>query len=145
MDDDAQQLAEAAAAAMLSRDHVFADLGIELVDVAPGRGTVAMTVRREMTNGHALCHGGYLFLLADEALAVACNSYDDVTVAASGAIEFLAPAREGERVTATVTEVVRSGRRGVYDGVVTNPEGTVLATFHGVSARVSGTNTKAPV
>lgn len=142
---DPQQLAEAAAAAMLGRDRVFADLGIELVSVAPGRGAVAMTVRPEMTNGHALCHGGYLFLLADEAFAVACNSYDDVTVAASGAIEFIAPAREGERVTATAREVVRSGRRGVYDVVVTNPDGAVLATFRGVSARLSGTNTESPV
>ena len=141
---DPQQLAEAAAAAMLGRDHVFADLGLELVSVGPGRGAVAMTVRREMTNGHALCHGGYLFLLADEAFAVACNSYDDVTVAASGAIEFIAPAREGERVTATASEVVRSGRRGVYDVVVTNPDGAVLATFRGVSARTSGTNTAPP-
>ncbi len=141
---DSQHLAEAAAAAMLGRDHVFADLGMELLSVAPGRGAVAMKVRREMTNGHVLCHGGYLFLLADEAFAVACNSYDVVTVAASASIEFIAPAREGERVTATATEVVRSGRRGVYDVVVTNPDGAVLATFRGVSARISGTNTEIP-
>jgi acyl-CoA thioesterase len=140
---DPQQVAEAAAAAMLGRDHVFADLGIELVSVGPGRGAVAMTVRREMTNGHALCHGGYLFLLADEALAVASNSYDDVAVAASASIDFLAPAREGQRITATATEVVRSGRRGIYD-VVVKDEAAPLATFRGVTTTLRGTNTAPP-
>src|SRR6266508_1414336 len=133
---DPQELAEASAAAMLGRDHVFTDLGIELVAVGPGTARVAMTVRREMTNGHALCHGGYVFLLADQAFAVACNSHDVVTVAASASIEFLAPAREGQRISATATEVVRAGRRGVYDVVITDEGATVLATFRGVSANL---------
>lgn len=138
---DPQELAEAAVAAMLGRDYVFGSLGVELLEVGPGRGTVAMTVRREMTNGHALCHGGYLFLLADEALAVASNSYDDVAVAVSASIEFLAPAREGQRITATAAEVARAGRRGVFDVVVTDEDGAPLATFRGVTTTLKGTNT----
>src|SRR5215212_5734013 len=121
--------AAAAARAMLERDHVFASLGMELVAVAPGRATVAMTVRPDMTNGHDLGHGGYLFLLADEAFAVACNSHGPATVAAGAHIEFLAPARAGQRLTATATEVTRAGRRGVYDVAVTAADGTLLATF----------------
>ncbi len=123
--------------AMLEHDHVFAALGIELVEYGAGRATVAMTVRREMTNGHALCHGGYVFLLADEAFAYACNSHGPAAVAASAHIEFLAPGREGQRLTATATEIVRSGRRGVYDVTVTTDDGTLLATFRGISATLT--------
>ena len=63
-----------------------------------------MTVRDDMVNGHGICHGGYVFTLADTAFAFACNTYDDVTVAAGADIDFLEPVRAG-------TPADRDGRR----------------------------------
>ena len=80
-----------------------------------------MQVRPDMTNGHHICHGGFVFALADSAFAFACNSYGDSTVAAAASIDFLAPVREGDALTATARELWRGGRSGLYEIVVTQP------------------------
>src|SRR5437879_2945947 len=69
-------------ARMLSDDLASASLGMRLIDSGPGRAVVAMRVADTMINGHAVAHGGYVFLLADTAFACACNSHGPVTVAA---------------------------------------------------------------
>src|SRR6202163_4055140 len=111
-------------------------LGIEIIDVAPGRVQIAMTVRPDMVNGLGLCHGGIVFAFADSAFAFACNSYGDPMVAAGASIEFLAPTPRGERVTATAAEVSRGVRNGIYDVAVTNAAGNVLAQFRGRCSRL---------
>jgi len=113
-------------------------LGIEIIDVAPGRVQIAMTVRADMVNGYGMCHGGIVFAFADSAFAFACNSYGDPMVAAGASIEFLAPTPRGERVTATAAEVSRSARHGIYDVVVSNSTGQALAQFRGRCARLRG-------
>ena len=129
-----QALAEACARAMWDEDNATRHLGMELVSVAPGKATIAMTVAATMTNGHGTCHGGYIFTLADSAFAFACNTYDVATVAASCDIVFVAPTRSGDVLEATAAERHRAGRRGVYDVTVTRgspPE--VVAEFRGIS------------
>src|ERR1700681_2192380 len=111
-------------------------LGIEIIDVAPGRVQIAMTVRPDMVNGYGMCHGGIVFAFADSAFAFACNSYGDPMVAAGASIEFLAPTPRGERVVATATEVSRGARHGIYDVAVTNTAGEVLAQFRGRCSRL---------
>lgn len=136
---DAQQhLAERTAAAMWERDSASNALGMRLVGVAPGRAELAMKVRGDMVNGHAICHGGLVFTLADSAFAYACNSYNAVTVANDCAIEFLAPAREGDVLTAVAQEQAQVGRNGVYDIAVRNQDGTLIAVFRGKSTRIKG-------
>ena len=71
-----------------------------------------MTVRADMLNGHAICHGGFIFTLADSAFAFACNSYNLNTVASGCAIDFLAPAREGDVLTARARERRAGGPHG---------------------------------
>jgi phenylacetic acid degradation protein PaaD len=88
----AQSLAERVADAMFGRDRASQGLGMRIVRVAPGYAEMAMTVRPDMVNGHAICHGGFVFTLADSAFAFACNSYNANTVANGCTIEFLAPA-----------------------------------------------------
>ena len=113
-------------------------LGIEIIDVAPGRVQIAMTVRPDMVNGYGMCHGGIVFAFADSAFAFACNSYGDPMVAAGASIEFLAPTPRGERVTATAAEISRSARHGIYDVAVSNSTGQVLAQFRGRCSRLRG-------
>jgi acyl-CoA thioesterase len=97
-----------------------------------------MTVRADMLNGHAICHGGFIFTLADSAFAYACNSYNLTTVASGCAIDFVAPAREGDVLAAMARERSVSGRTGVYDAEVTNQRGETVAYFRGKSYRIKG-------
>jgi len=135
---DAQALAERVAAAMWSRDDASKGLGMRIVGVAPGRAELSMTVRADMLNGHAICHGGFIFTLADSAFAFACNSYNLNTVASGCGIDFIAPAREGDVLTAVAHERSVSGRTGVYDIEVANQHGEKIALFRGKSYRIKG-------
>jgi acyl-CoA thioesterase len=135
---DAQALAEAVAAAMFARDRASQALGMAIAAVAPGQATLTMTVRADMVNGHAICHGGLIFTLADSAFAFACNSYNLATVASGCTIEFLAPAREGDVLTARARERSAAGRTGVYDIEVANQRGEAIALFRGKSYRIKG-------
>ena len=132
------EVARRSAEAMWAGDRASQGLGMELLDVGPGRATMRMTVRRDMVNGHAIGHGGYTFTLADSAFAFACNSYNRSTVAAACEIRFLAPTRLGDDLVAEAVERSREGRDGVYDITVRTGE-TVVAEFVGRSKEIRGT------
>ena len=134
----AQALAETVAASMYARDTASRALGMSIVHVEPGFSELTMTVRADMLNGHAICHGGLIFTLADSAFAFACNSYNLSTVASGCAIEFIATAREGDVLTARARERQLAGRTGVYDVEVANARGEVVALFRGKSYRIKG-------
>jgi acyl-CoA thioesterase len=118
------------------RDVASQALGMRLELVEPGRSTVRMPVRADMLNGHAICHGGFVFCVADTAFAMACNARGPETVAAAAHIEFLAPAREGDELVAVAVERTDPGRRsGVYDVRVETAQGVLIALFRGRSHR----------
>jgi acyl-CoA thioesterase len=133
--EDAQALAERVAQAMVARDRASLGLGIRVVRVAPGRAELTMDVRPDMLNGHGTCHGGFVFILADAAFSYASNSYNLATVASGCAIDFLAPAREGDRLTALAQQVKVGERIGVYDIDVTRSDGRRIALVRGRSHR----------
>jgi acyl-CoA thioesterase len=134
----AQALAARVAESMFARDRASQALGMRIVRVAPGEAELTMTVRGDMVNGHAICHGGYVFTLADSTFAFACNSYNHNTVAQGCSIDYVAPAHEGDVLTATGRERSRSGRTGVYDIEVRNQRGETIALFRGKSYRIQG-------
>ena len=134
----ADEVARRSAEAMWAGDRASRSLGMEILDVGPGRATLRMTVTDDMVNGHAIGHGGYTFTLADSAFAFACNSYNRVTVAAGAEIRFRAPTRLGDVLTATASEREREGRDGTYDISVSTSDGTVVATFVGRSREIGG-------
>jgi len=100
---------------------------------------MTMTVRADMCNGHATCHGGLIFTLADSTFAFACNSYNQNAVALGCTIDFMAPAREGDVLTANARVRQQGARTGVYDITVTNQDGSEIALFRGKSYRIKGT------
>lgn len=120
---------------MLRDDVASGSLGIELVDLGPGTATVTMTVRPDMVNGHAIGHGGFVFLVADTAFACACNSWGPTTVAAGADISFVRPVHLGDVLTAHAVERSRHGRSGIYDVTVATP-GAVVAEFRGRSRTI---------
>jgi acyl-CoA thioesterase len=135
---EAQALAERVGAEMYARDSASQAMGMKIAKVGPGHAEVTMTVRADMLNGHAICHGGFIFTLADSAFAFACNSYNLTTVASGCTIDFIAPAREGDVLTAVAQERSASGRTGVYDIEVRDQRGGRVALFRGKSYRIKG-------
>lgn len=134
----AEELARACGEAMAAADRSSRALGIEVDEVTPGGARTRMRVTDAMLNGHEICHGGYVFLLADTAFAFACNTYDAVTVAAACEIVFVEPARSGEELVAEARERTRFGRSGVYDVTVRRADGSTVAEFRGLSRTIGG-------
>jgi acyl-CoA thioesterase len=135
---DAGKLARDCADAMWRDDAASRGLGMQLVSVAPGQAVMTMTVTERMVNGHNICHGGYIFTLADSAFAFACNTYNQRTVAQHCAVTFLNSAFLGDKLVAHATERQRMGRSGIYDITVTRDDGFTIAEFRGHSRTIEG-------
>lgn len=142
--DDPQALAVLAGRVMYERDPASQALAARLDAISPGEASMSMTVRADMLNGHATCHGGFIFALADSTFAFACNSRNQVTVASGCTIDFLAPAFEGDRLTARAVEYSLAGRTGIYDVHVSNQDGKPIAVFRGRSYRIKGNVVETP-
>jgi acyl-CoA thioesterase len=133
-----QQIADKVREGMFVNDRASKWLGMQILEVTPGRAVLTMTVRDQMLNGHDICHGGLITTLADSAFAFACNSYNELTVASGFAVDLLAPGRLGDVLTATCVEVSKAGRTGVYDCEVSNQKGQRIAVFRGRSYTIKG-------
>ena len=133
-----QQTAEWVRERMTASDRTLQWLGMQVLQVAPGRAVLQMAVQAQMLNGHDICHGGLITTLADAAFAYACNSYNELTVASGFTVDLLAPGRLGDVLTATCHEVSRAGRTGLYDCAVHNQGGQCIAVFRGRSYTVKG-------
>lgn len=138
MSDDAQSIAERSAKAMWAQDRASQGLGIEILSVGPGCATLALQVAEAMTNGHGICHGGFIFSLADSAFAFACNSHGQRAVAQHCSISYLAPGRLGMRLIAQAKERHRAERSGITDVTIRDDAGTIIAEFRGHSRTIPG-------
>jgi acyl-CoA thioesterase len=140
MSQDAKDLARQVGQTMFAVDTASKDtMGMELVSCEPGRAVMRMTVKALHLNGHQICHGGFIFTLADSTFAFACNSYNKAAVAAGCSIEFLKPGKLDDVLTCEGLEQTLSGRHGIYDMKVSNQRGEVIALFRGKSAQIQGT------
>lgn len=135
---DAQAIAEGVRDAMWASDRATRMMGMAITAVGPGSATLTMTVRPDMLNGHGSCHGGMISTLADSAFAFACNAYNELTVASGFAVDLVAPALEGDLLTATCREQHKTGRTGVYDCEVHNQHGQRIALFRGHAYTMKG-------
>ena len=136
--DDFQALAELAGKTMFERDLASQQLGMLLAEIRPGYARMTMPVREDMLNGHRICHGGYIFMLADSAFAFACNSHNQNTLGAGCTIDYLAPGQLGDLLTAEATEQALAGKTGVYDIRVRNQDRRTVALMRGKSHRIGG-------
>jgi acyl-CoA thioesterase len=129
---------DAVSLAMQSDDAVLRLLGLHIDEVGLGRAVVSMRVRADMLNGFRICHGGLVATLADTAFAYACNAQGELTVASGFSVDLLAPAHEGDVLSAEAQQVSRSGRTGLYDVAVRNQRGAAVAAFRGRSYTMKG-------
>ena len=135
-----QERAQRSADAMWENDAASKGLGIVLESVEPGRATLSLKVESKHLNGHGICHGGFIFTLADSAFAFACNSYNRCAVGQSTTASFLQPGRVGSTLVANAEEISVHGRSGIYDVTVVDDEGNTIAVFRGQSRTIQGTH-----
>lgn len=136
-----QERAEKSAASMYERDRATQWLGARIDAIGPGTATLSFQVQDHHLNGHDICHGGFIFSLADSTFAFACNSFNQVTVAQENSISYLSPGQVGERLTAHAIQVGQAGRRsGVYDVTVMGEDGRKVALFRGLCRTLAGQN-----
>lgn len=135
---DAAEVARRSAEAMWADDKASQGMGMEILEVGPGVARLSMLVTERMVNGHGICHGGFIFTLADSAFAFACNSHGQPAVAQHCAITFIAPGKLGMRLSAEGRERQRGERSGIYDVTVRDENGAVIAEFRGNSRTLPG-------
>src|ERR1700733_1731100 len=133
---NSDEMARKVAEHLRAREGTGAAWNIEIEEAREGYARIAMIVREDMLNGHAIAHGGMIFSLADTAFAYACNSRNVETVAQSATIVFLAPGQPGDRLVAEAQEKGRGGRSGVYQVTVRNQKGEKIAVFQGQSRAI---------
>ena len=138
MSEYATAIARACADAMWREDEASRALGMKLLRVAPGEAEISMPVTADKVNGQKICHGGFIFLLADSTFAFACNTYNKRVVAQHCAVSFLRSAQLDDLLTAHAREVHRGGRSGIYDVTVTRQDGATIAAFRGHSRVIDG-------
>jgi acyl-CoA thioesterase len=128
----------ARAEAMWAADRASSGLGMRLDDVSPGHARLSMRITDAMANGHDICHGGFIFALADSAAAFAANSRGEPVVAQHAAITFTRPGRVGELLIADAAERMHAGRSGMYDVRVATADGELVAEFRGHTRTIRG-------
>jgi acyl-CoA thioesterase len=131
-----QELAERAVHGMMANDAFSRWLGIDILEIAPARVVIRMTVRPEMCNGFGVCHGGITFAFADSAFAFACNTHGTLTVSIDNSISYPAAVHPGDVLTATATEETRSNRILYYRVVlIRQGDGALVGLFRGTAYR----------
>ena len=125
------ELVRSRAEAMWAKDRASRGLGMRLDAVSPGRARLSMTITEAITNGHGICHGGFIFSLADSAMAFAANPRGEAAVAQHASITFIRPGQVGETLVAEAEERTHAGRSGIYDVRVTTEAGELVAEFRG--------------
>jgi acyl-CoA thioesterase len=133
-----QERAAKSAEVMWQNDRAAHWLGLSLDAIGPGTATMSLVVETHHLNGHDICHGGFIFTLADGAFAFACNSYNQIAVAQHNTISFIAPGKLGETLVAKAVETNKTGRNGIYDVTVSGEGGRILAEFRGCSRVIQG-------
>jgi acyl-CoA thioesterase len=132
---DEQALARAVVEKMLAVDGFSRWLGIRVIELAPGRAVVRMTVRDEMINGFRTAHGGIVFSLADSALAFSTNTGGYITVALDCTISYPAPVKPGDVLTATSVEESTTSKLAFCSVTVVNQDDVVVGHFRGTVYR----------
>jgi acyl-CoA thioesterase len=116
---------------MMEKDAFSQWLGIQVEHISEGSCIVSCTLKEDMLNGFELLHGGISFSLADSALAFASNSYGRKCVSIETSISHTRPAKIGNKLTATCTEIQRGKTIGLYTVEVRNELNKLVAFFKG--------------
>lgn len=116
---------------MLSGDAFSKWLGIEILEISSGYCKLKMQVRKEMTNGFNIAHGGITYSLADSALAFAANSYGIQSLSIETSINYKKKVMNGDTLIAETREIKKKEKTVSYVINIVNQEGIEVAEFYG--------------
>ena len=105
---------------MLEGDELTRWLGCEVIESKEGFCKLKMVVRKEMSNGFNIAHGGISFSLADSAIAFAANAYGRHAVSLNTSIRHLKPILVGNTLIAEAKVINLSHK-------IVNVDATVLS------------------
>jgi acyl-CoA thioesterase len=134
---DKNDLAKKVVNHLLKTDLFSKWLGIEIIEIKEGYSKIKMTIRKEMTNGFEIVHGGITFSLADSAFAFACNSRNNLSVALDTSINFTKPALVNDILIAEAKEIHNGNSTGLYQISITNQYDHLIAVFKGTCFRMN--------
>lgn len=123
--------ARVAAEKLLKEDAASQMLGMKIVEVRYDYCQMEMYVREDMCNGYHVCHGAFVYAIADTAVAFACATENKIAVSASSEIEFLASAKLDDHLIATADVIHHKGRNCFCNITVKNDHGDLIALVHG--------------
>ncbi len=110
-------------------------LGIKVAALKPGYSEVRMKTTKMFNNIFSITHGGAIFSLIDVAFGAAANSYGTIAVALSMTVNYVKPAREGDLLTATASQISQTAKTATYNITAKNGSGQVIATCQAVAYR----------
>lgn len=120
---------------MLENDAFSKWLGIETIEILPGKVKLKMIVNQTMLNGFYISHGGIAYSLADSALAFAANSHGIQSVSVETSISHTKAVKAGDSLFAEAIEMNVSKSLGLYYVTVTNEKNEKIAFFKGTVYR----------
>ncbi len=125
------ELARKVVEKMITGDAFSQWLGIEILEITQGYCKLKMTVRKEMTNGFDIAHGGISYSLADSALAFAANSDGIQSLSVETSIAHTKKVMSGDTLIAETQEVSKNDKSAIYNINITNQDNIEVAHFKG--------------
>lgn len=109
-------------------------VGIELLELEPGRAKAKLEINDTHLNGLGTVQGGAIFTLADLALAAAANSRGKAAVLINGNISYFKAVSKGV-LLAEAKEESLGNTLATYTIKVTNDEGDLIALMQATAYR----------
>jgi acyl-CoA thioesterase len=118
---------------IVGKDPLASFLGISIDEVRDKYARCSIEVKHEYCNAVERAHGGIIHALADQAFAVACNSFGVMAVALSFNIDYAAAALQGDIITAEASPVNVANKVSVWDINVKDSKGGLVAAGRGIA------------
>ncbi len=125
---------EATVRQYFSGDRFAEHLGIELLEVAPGRARAKLEIDERHLNGVGIVHGGAIFALADLVFAVASNSHGQIALGINATIAYHKGVSSGT-LYADAKEIAFNPKLATYQIRIANEQDETLASFQGTVYR----------
>jgi len=120
---------------MISGDAFSKWLGIEVLEITTSFCKLKLKVRKEMTNGFDIAHGGITYSLADSCLACAANIDGLQAVSIETSISHTKKVTRGDTITATSKQINKGSKTALYYITITNQNNKEVAHFKGTVFR----------
>lgn len=131
----AEDMAQRVIDRMVRVDTLAQWMGVETIEVAPGRSVIRMKVRSDMLNGAGGVHGGVVYSLADSAFSYATNNSGIISVAIDCTMSYPAASKVGDTLTANAIVETSSKRLAFCNVTVRTQDDVIVGHFRGTVYR----------